>query len=483
MRVMQFAGIGKELGTHIRPHPGTQYLGVDGQIIKQTNVIPPPFPLGWPVGIHFIQPEYETMLRSAVARHGNVDVRLAHELVDFAEAGDRITLEVRDLESGQTSSIDTRYLLACDGANSFVRKRLGIGYEDLAFDEWWVVVDAWERAPTSFPKMNTQYCWPSRPASAITGPRNLRRWELKILPHEKPEEFHDQARVREVLMDFIEIDAIELWRSAVYRFHALVADRWSQGRIFLLGDSAHQTPPFLGQGMCAGIRDASNLIWKLLLVEKAGASRALLRSYQEERKVHVKNVVEQAKDLGLVIGELDLEAANRRDARLRAERTRTGGDPARHRLIPPLSGGLIDCDEHGKPRAAAGTLFPQPTVTAADGRTALMDDVLLPAFLAVSRTIDAQSALSEQAIGMLSRIGAIRVLLRSPDDPTQVVPPDVVVLTAQDLLFANWLAENGAVAAVVRPDRYLYGIARTPADLQPLLDRLSKSLFEGQSGD
>jgi 3-(3-hydroxy-phenyl)propionate hydroxylase len=112
-----------------------------------------------------------------------------------------------------------------------------------------------------------------------------------------------------------------------------------------------------------------------------------------------------------------------------------------------------------------------------------MDDVLLPAFLAVSRTIDAQSALSEQAIGMLSRIGAIRVLLRSPDDPTQVVPPDVVVLTAQDLLFANWLAENGAVAAVVRPDRYLYGIARTPADLQPLLDRLSKSLFEGQSGD
>jgi 3-(3-hydroxy-phenyl)propionate hydroxylase len=478
MRVMQFAGIGKELGAHIRPHPGTQYLGVDGQIIKQTNVVPTPFPLGWPVGIHFVQPEYETMLRDAVARHGNVEVRLSHELVDFAEANDRITLEVRDLESGQTSSIDTRYLLACDGANSFVRKRLGIGYEDLAFDEWWVVVDAWERAPTSFPKMNTQYCWPSRPASAITGPRNLRRWELKILPHEKPEEFHDQARVREVLKDFIEIDAIELWRSAVYRFHALVADRWSQGRIFLLGDSAHQTPPFLGQGMCAGIRDASNLIWKLLLVEKAGASPALLRSYQVERKVHVKNVVEQAKDLGLVIGELDLEAAKRRDARLRAERTRAGGDPARHRLIPPLAGGLIDCDEDGTPRAAAGTLFPQPTATTADGRTALMDDVLPPAFLAVSRTTDAQSALSEQATAMLHRIGGARVLLRSPADATQVVPPDVVVLTEQDPLFANWLAESGAAAAVVRPDRYVYGVARTPDDLQPLLDRLSKSLFE-----
>jgi 3-(3-hydroxy-phenyl)propionate hydroxylase len=342
-----------------------------------------------------------------------------------------------------------------------------------------VVVDAWERAPTSFPKMNTQYCWPSRPASAITGPRNLRRWELKILPQEKPEEFHDQARVRDVLKDFIEIDAIELWRSAVYRFHALVADRWSHGRIFLLGDSAHQTPPFLGQGMCAGIRDASNLVWKLLLVEKAGASPSLLNSYQEERKVHVKNVVEQAKDLGLVIGELDLEAAKHRDARLHAERTRAGGDPLRHRLIPPLSGGLIDCDDQGKPRQAAGTLFPQPTVTTMDGRTALMDDVLPPAFLVVSRAVDAQSALNEEATAMLRRIGGIRVLLRAPGDANQTVPPDVVVLTEQDPLFANWLAESGAVAAVVRPDRYVYGIARTPADLQHLLKGLSNSLFNG----
>jgi 3-(3-hydroxy-phenyl)propionate hydroxylase len=442
-------------------------------------VIQPPYPLGWPVGVHFIQPEYETMLRNAAARHGNIDVRLSHELVDFTEARDRIVLEVRDLTNGQTSSIDTRYLLACDGANSFVRKRLGIGYADLAFDEWWVVVDAWERAPTSFPGMNTQYCWPSRPASAITGPRNLRRWELKILPHEKPEEFHDQARVRGVLKDFIEIDAIELWRSAVYRFHALVADRWRQGRIFLLGDSAHQTPPFLGQGMCAGIRDASNLVWKLLLVEKAGASPALLDSYQEERKVHVKNVVEQAKDLGLIIGELDLEAAKQRDARLRAERTRAGGDPLRHRLIPPLAGGLIDRDERGKPRAAAGTLFPQPTVTTTDGRTALMDDVLPPAFLVMSRTIDAQSAVTEEAIAMLRRIGGVRVLLRSPDDANQVASPNVVLLTEQDALFANWLAETGAVAAVVRPDRYVYGVARTATDLQHLLDHLSKSLFKG----
>ena len=476
MRVMQFAGIGEELGAHIRPHPGTQYLGVDGEPIKQTAVIPPPYPLGWPTGIHFIQPEYEAMLRGAVARHDNIQVLLAHDLVGFEDFGDRIALEVRDLASGETRSIDTRYLLACDGANSSVRKRLGIGYEDLAFDEWWVVVDAWQQRPTPLPDMNTQYCWPSRPASAIVGPRNLRRWELKILPHEKPDEFHDQARVREVLADFVDVDAFELWRSAVYRFHALVASSWGSNRIFLLGDCAHQMPPFLGQGMCAGIRDAGNLIWKILLVDQAGVSPELLRSYQDERKIHVQSVVTQAKELGLIIGELDLEAAKARDMRLRAQRA--GGEILRHRLIPPLTQGLIDRDERGQPTPEAGTVFPQPRVETADGASALLDDVLPPVFLIVSATPDAQSDLSERELAALRRVGARRVVLRSPADAARRSPvPDVVSLTAKDDLLADWLAETGAVAAVVRPDRYVYGVARTPAELTRLVGDLSGALF------
>jgi 3-(3-hydroxy-phenyl)propionate hydroxylase len=476
MRVMQFAGIGEELGAHIRPHPGTQYLGVDGNPIKRTDVIPPPYPLGWPTGIHFIQPEFEAMLRGAVARHDNVDVLLSHELVDFTDFGDRIALEVKDMASGETRSIATRYLLACDGANSPVRKRLGIGYEDLAFDEWWVVVDAWQQRPTPLPDMNTQYCWPSRPASAIVGPRNLRRWELKILPHEQPESFHDQARVREVLADFVDVDAFELWRSAVYRFHALVASRWCSNRIFLLGDCAHQMPPFLGQGMCAGIRDAGNLIWKILLVENAGVSPDLLRTYQEERKIHVQNVVTQAKELGLIIGELDLEAAKERDTRLRAQRA--GGEILRHRLIPALTQGLIVSDERGQPTPQAGTVFPQPRVATPDGESALMDDVLPPVFLIVSTTPDAQWGLGERELAALHRIGARRVVLRSPADAaSKSTAPDITALTASGDLFADWLAETGAMAAVVRPDRYVYGLARTPAELARLVGDLSGALF------
>jgi 3-(3-hydroxy-phenyl)propionate hydroxylase len=415
------------------------------------------------------------MLRGAVARHGNVEVLLSHELVDLADLGDSIALTVRDLARGQTRSIRARYVLACDGANSFVRRKLGISYEDLAFDEWWIVVDAWQRRPTALPEMNTQYCWPSRPASAIAGPRNLRRWELKILPHEKPEEFQDEARVREVLAGFVDIDAIELWRSAVYRFHALVAAQWNRNRIFLLGDCAHQMPPFLGQGMCAGIRDAANLIWKLLLVEKSGVSRTVLSTYQDERKTHVQNVVAQAKELGLVIGELDVAAATARDARLRAERV--SGEPARHRLIPPLTRGLIDRDHRGEPTKAAGSLFPQPRVATADGRIALLDDILPPAFLVVSGSVDAQAALSDRELEVLRRLGAVRVVLRLHADGIAADGRGVMTLAAKDELFANWLVETGATAAVVRPDRYVYGVAGSAPDLARLVGELGGAVF------
>jgi 3-(3-hydroxy-phenyl)propionate hydroxylase len=301
------------------------------------------------------------------------------------------------------------------------------------------------------------------------------RWELKILPHEKPEAFQDEARVREVLAGFVDIDAIEIWRSAVYRFHALVAAQWSCDRIFLLGDCAHQMPPFLGQGMCAGIRDAANLVWKLLLVEKAGVPPAVLRTYQDERKTHVQSVVAQAKELGLIIGELDVAAATKRDARLRAERT--SGEPARHRLIPPLTRGLIDRADRGEPTRAAGSLFPQPQVETADGRITLMDDILPPAFLVVSSTMAAQAALCGRETAMLRRLGAVRVVLRSDTGEVETSDPDVITLTAKDELFANWLLENEATAAVVRPDRYVYGVAGAAADLARLIEHLAGALF------
>jgi 3-(3-hydroxy-phenyl)propionate hydroxylase len=164
---------------------------------------------------------------------------------------------------------------------------------------------------------------------------------------------------------------------------------------------------------------------------------------------------------------------------LRAERARGIGETVRHRLIPPLTQGLIDRDVGGLPTTAAGTVFPQPRVETAAGKTALLDDILPSEFLVVSATIDPQTALGERQLASLRRIGGVRLVLRSPRDRAPAekdTVKDVVTMATTDELFAHWLAETGAIAAVVRPDRYVYGVARTPAELVRLVDDLSGAL-------
>jgi 3-(3-hydroxy-phenyl)propionate hydroxylase len=186
-------------------------------------------------------------------------------------------------------------------------------------------------------------------------------------------------------------------------------------------------------------------------------------------------VVAQAKELGLVIGELDVAAAIARDARLRTERV--SGEPARHRLIPPLTRGLIDRDHRGEPAKAAGSLFPQPRVATADGRIALLDDILPPAFLVVSVSAEAQAGLSDRQLEMLRRLGALRVVLRPEADSIAGGNRDLMTLVAKDELFANWLIDTGASAAVIRPDRYVYGVASNATELVLLVNNLARTLF------
>src|SRR4029077_15158949 len=225
-----------------------------------------------------------------------------------------------------------------------------------------------------------------RPATFIRGHGDLRRWEIKLLPGERPEDFGTPENVARQLARFVDPDAIAIWRSAVYRFHALVAERWRAGRVFLAGDACHQTPPFMRQRMCAGIRDAANLVWRLALVLRAGAQDALLDSYEAERKPHVEALVGFAKKAGEVIGELDLAAARARDALLRGQLERGEAETIRQRFIPNLAGGLIDAASG----PGAGTLFVQPHVGEA-GEGELLDDVVEPNFLLATTIGEAQS--------------------------------------------------------------------------------------------
>ena len=329
MRVFEDIGVAGAVAPHTAPFTPSEYYGVDGRLIKRLGALPPPWPLGWPPSMVFRQPPVEAILRKRAAE--------VSELV-FDEV---VALDPVRLKSGRTLS--AQYVIGCDGASSTVRRLLGIEYEDLDFDQSWLVADFLVNERKKLPDVSIQYCEPTRPATYLIGVGNHRRWEIMLDPGEEPD-------VWKLLARWITPADAELWRAASYRFHALVARDWRRGNVFLAGDAAHQQPPFTGQGMCQGIRDVANLAWKL----KYGNDR-LLDTYEIERKAHVRRLTGVIKEIGKVIGERDPGAARERDRRLVAE---AGGEVKtvpRQNLIPPLEAGFLS----RAPHPANGTLFPK----------------------------------------------------------------------------------------------------------------------------
>jgi len=469
MRIFQACGVAHEVVPFTAPHPGTHYLGVERDVIRIFDPQPPPYPLGWVPSGTFVQPDVEAVLRAGVARSGRADVLLATQAVALTEQADHVDVTVCAADGAPERILSARYVVGCDGANSFVRRALGIGLQDLAFDEWWMVVDVRLARPVELPRKCIQYCWPARPATFIVGPGNLRRWEIKLLPGERPEDFGTPENVARQLSRFVDPDAIEIWRAAVYRFHALVAERWRAGRAFLAGDACHQTPPFMGQGMCAGIRDAANLAWKLALALRAGASDALLDTYERERKPHVEALFNFAIKAGEVIGELDVDKARARDAAMLALLRSGQAETIRQRYIPNLTTGVLDAASG----AVAGTLFVQPYV-GTEGQGALLDDMITPNFLLATADEAAQSWLTPASLALWQRLGGERIVIGAD---AMGDAGGVRRTPERSTLFADWMASQGVAAVVVRPDRYVYGVARNADELNRLVEGLGRQIF------
>jgi 3-(3-hydroxy-phenyl)propionate hydroxylase len=465
LRVFQACRLAEVMEQGIAPHPGTHYLGVDGQIIKIFDPLPPPFPLGWTPTATFVQPDVEQALRAKLAGYDRADVSLSTKAISLAQDDEGVALTVSGSDGGERI-LRARYLVGCDGANSFVRKQLGIAFEDLAFDEWWMVVDAFTADPAKRPAKCFQYCRPSRPGTYLPGPGALRRWEIKLLPGEDPDAAGAPDNVLALLQGFTDTSDLTIWRSAVYRFHALLAQSWRSERIFMMGDAVHQTPPFLGQGLCAGIRDAVNLAWKLALVLRGDAGPSLLDSYEIERKPHVRSIVATAKEFGKIIGELDPVAAAARDRQLRAELNSGQAQTIRQKFIPDLGGGII---VHGA--KAAGSLFVQPSVRLADGNVMRLDDLLAPEFVIVTATREAMNGLSAASLKFWQELNGQRAIVGTR--AVEAAPDHVVVVTETDRLLVDWLQHNAIEAVIVRPDRYVFAGAQTAGELNALIDRLA----------
>jgi|SRR5579884_9594 len=470
LRVFQACGLAEVMEKGIAEHPGTHYLGVDGQVIKIFDPLPPPYPLGWVPTATFVQPDGERALRAKLAEYGKADVLLSTKAVSFSQDSEGVTLTCQGPNGDLT--LRARYLVACDGANSTFRKLLGIQLDDLAFDEWWMVVDALAGDLNKRPNKCFQYCWPSRPGTFLPGPGNLRRWEIKLLPGENPENFGRIENVLKVLGGFTDTSDLTIWRSAVYRFHALLAKSWRSSRIFLMGDAVHQMPPFLGQGLCAGIRDAVNLAWKLAFVLRGKADDPLLDTYEQERKPHVTAVAATAKEFGKIIGELDPIAARARDERLQAELEAGKVETIRQKFIPDLNCGVIALNA-----PLAGNLFPQPHIHTADGRLVRLDDLVPLEFLVVSDAPGILAGLSAMSLDTLQKLSAARVLVSDAaiDNP----PAGVMALRESASLMKDWLTSGDVRCVVVRPDRYVFGGGKTAAEIGALIEELGRDVLPG----
>jgi len=394
MRVFQNIGVAQAVLAHTAPFTPSEYYGASGQLIKRLGSVPPPYPLGWAPNYVFNQPAVEKILRERAASFPCVRVESGVEVEGFSIA------DGVEIHLGK-NKVHAKYLVGCDGAASTVRQALGIELEDLGFDEPWLVVDLLvnQRGLAKLPEVSMQYCEPQRPATYLVGPQNHRRWEIMLLPGEDPRRM--EAKVWSLLSRWVTPDDAVLWRAASYRFHALVAREWRRGPVFLAGDAAHQQPPFTGQGMCQGIRDAANLAWKLV-----EGKDDLLDSYEAERKPHVRRLTSTIKEIGRLICERDPAAAAARDRRLIDEAGGTIRTVPRQNLIPPLESGFLSPVAH----PANGTLFPQARLD--DG--SLMDDVIGCGWRIIQK---------EDFAGL-----------------------------------AWWFDRHRCNAAVVRPDHYVYGI-------------------------
>jgi 3-(3-hydroxy-phenyl)propionate hydroxylase len=253
---------------------------------------------GHPRLVTFYQPQLETILRRRAEALESVSVRLGVELVDLAQTTHGVVVTLRS-QDGVEHCVHAKYAVGADGAASLVRRSVGLGFEGKTYTEDWLVVDAKNVAA---PIDHIEFiCDHRRPTPHMVAPGGRQRWEFKLRPGERRERMEDRDKVRELLRPWMAERESEIERVAVYRFHARIVDCFQSGRVFLAGDAAHITPPFVGQGLVAGLRDVGNLAWKLAWVLRGQADAAVLDSYDVERRPHVRSMINLARFMGKLV--------------------------------------------------------------------------------------------------------------------------------------------------------------------------------------
>jgi 3-(3-hydroxy-phenyl)propionate hydroxylase len=503
MRIFQQLGLAEEAAAVSGGGDGLTVVNGSGRVLLSTRFRDHAVRHAWPAVNLFNQPLLEEKLRRGVQRYPSVEVRLGWEVVAFEQDADGVRVRIRendgagpdrsDADDEAAIEIAAGYLLGCDGASSTVRRLAGIALEDLHCHQPWLVCDVMLDEDVAFERTVYLICDRRRPATLAPCEGRHIRWEFMLQPGDDPAELEEEEHVRALMAPHLHRLSPDLrpeqgtlLRKKVYTFHGLIAERWRSGRVFLLGDAAHQTPPFLGQGMCAGVRDAFNLCWKLEAVLADRFREELLATYESERAPHARAVIGQAIRVGHAVQTTHRFRAFLRDALFTVARW----FPPLLRNYPvepvwPLGAGFFAPTKPPGDHTPHGYLMDQSFVETAAGERVRLDEVLGGGFAVLAWERDPQDLLDGSARETLAALGARLVRVLPPGTPTGA--PETV--TDVEGGVAGWLRRVGGGSAVVlRPDRQVFALctrrrrADLRAELNEALTRLAAGLTKPTAG-
>lgn len=522
LRTLQAAGLAEHVQAHITPDHWMRFYTASGQCFA--SIEPRTDEFGWSRRNAFIQPQVDAILYEGLKRFPNVNVLLGQELEYFEQNDHGVSAHLKGAD-GQQRTLRAKYMVACDGGNSVVRRALNIGFEGRTKPNQWIVVDV-RNDPLGTPHIGL-HCDPERPYVSAALPHGIRRFEFMVMPGETEEELSKPENLAMLMRKVVaDPDKVDYIRKRVYTHNARLANQFRSNRVLLAGDAAHIMPVWQGQGYNSGMRDASNLAWKLAMVVKGQAASLLLDSYEQERRSHARSMIHLSEVAGDIFAPESHTAAKVRDAVMLALNAvppvkqyfaemrfkpmpryeqgvvlhqtsiqsqgikapiaglldRSGNTPL-SRLLglmaekkESLIGRLVHGLEAPQP-SPIGRMFIQPKVLTAQGETVRLDDMIGLSFAIIAWGTDPSYGMNASTLGFWKSLNAKFIRVMPTGQMRHPSPTRDGVLTLGDAQgrIKDWFSTQNKSIVFVRPDRFVAALA-SPQEVSGVTQKLADVL-------
>jgi 3-(3-hydroxy-phenyl)propionate hydroxylase len=440
MRCFQSIGLDDAIAKDMDETAGLRWVKYDGTEILRMGF--PPSILGkHPTSYAIYQPKMEETLRQGVERYkDHCQIFFGTTVSAIAQTAEAVELTVTNQTQG-TRTVRVKYALGCDGGSSRTRESLGIALIGDTVDTRWVVIDAKVKRWWKSRNLLTFWSDQKRPVVDIALSLGNHRWEIPLENHESEQDFQTNEQIWPLLNSMGVTDKeVELYQHAFYKHHVRRAEKWRDGRVFLLGDAAHMMPPWAGAGMQSGIRDSFNLCWKLIEVLNGRMPDSVLDSYEVERAPNVEFYTQVAVQLGRIIKQQVTEEE------MAAIAPQLSADPPVLKL-PVIELGWVQSSEN----TAVGKILPQPRVTDSRGKLAYLDDITQDQFFVLGNQVDPKTLMSAEQITQWDELNAqYFTLLDAADDGKGF--DDIVDINGS---LIEWMNKHQTQVVVVRPDKFI----------------------------